>query len=208
MTRPASNLDAIKGKEREELVKRLHRRQEGKCFICGRELDLKLDRVDIDHIIAIGKGLDEEQNWGLTHQDENRSKGTRDLQLMQYIFNYRRDRDRFLAENRDFTVGDALEVFWPKRQEVFVKKMRSTIQISYLGQDGKSVKEEFALIEDIGNDIHSCVGMIPFSCLFHDPLINPRSIVDLEPMIEEFYNGNPQLQPSLALLQFDEPEGK
>jgi hypothetical protein len=50
--------------------------------------------------------------------------------------------------------------------------------------------------------------MIPFVCLHHDPDINPRSIVDLEPMIEEFYNGNPQLQPSLATLDLAQPEGK
>jgi len=43
---------------------------------------------------------------------------------------------------------------------------------------------------------------LPFACLHHDD-INPRSIVDLEPMIEEFYAGYPQLQPSLATLTFD-----
>jgi len=38
--------------------------------------------------------------------------------------------------------------------------------------------------------------------------MNPRSIVDLEPMIEEFYSGNPQLQPSLATLNVAQSEGK
>lgn len=51
--------------------------------------------------------------------------------------------------------------------------------------------------------IKSFVAMLPFNILFHDSTINPRSIVDLEPMIDEFYNKNPQLLPSLAILHVD-----
>jgi hypothetical protein len=54
-------------------------------------------------------------------------------------------------------------------------------------------------MEDAG--VESFVGMIPFKCIYHDKGVNPRSIADLEPLIEEFYDKRPQLQPSLAHLE-------
>lgn len=203
-----SQLTEIKGKQRDDLIKKLYEKQAGKCFICGESIDLKNHQVDIDHITSITKGLDSEQNWALVHARCNRSKGNRPLQLMQYIYRYRKDREKFLEKENDFNVGHALDACLPKRNEVFARELDSTIEISYLGEARKSRKLEFGIILDRRNNIRSFVGYIPFQCLFHDPNINPRSILDLEPMIEEFYSDNPQLQPSLAILLFNESEGK
>jgi len=51
--------------------------------------------------------------------------------------------------------------------------------------------------------VKSFTALVPIEHVFHDSDINPRSIIDLEPFIEEFYRGNPQLLPSLAHLVLD-----
>ncbi|HUS85443.1 MAG TPA: hypothetical protein VMX56_09875, partial [Anaerolineales bacterium] len=67
--------------------------------------------------------------------------------------------------------------------------------------DKKPQKLIFNLLEDEQDSRYkSFVGMLPKQIIFHDPDINPRSIVDLGPMIEEFYQKRPQLQPSLAYM--------
>lgn len=188
--------------DRNALTRRLLARQGGLCYICDREINLKLDTVDIDHIIPISRpfnGLDDEQNWGLVHRKENESKSNRSLQLIRYIYQYRALRDDYVSKKGDFTVGDALEKLQPSRMEVSASIDDSQIEVSYVGIDGISVKERFGLLSDSG--MSSFVGMVPFRLLYHDKNVNPRSIVDLEPMIEEFYNKRPQLQPSLAHLR-------
>jgi hypothetical protein len=206
MTRPHSKLDDLTKEERQELILRLHKRQNGKCFICDHEINLKLDPVDIDHIVSISppfNGIDDEQNWGLVHRKENESKSNRSLQLMRYIYSYRALRDKFVNEKGDFTVGDALETLVPEKQDIFLDSEPNFVTISYVGDDGLSKKEKFRIDEEEG--IVSFVGMFPFSWIQHDKSINPRSIADLEPMIEEFYNRYPQLQPSLGHMEVSRP---
>lgn len=186
-------------------------RQGGFCYICRRPIELAIDEVDVDHIIALARnGPDDEANWGLVHARCNRSKGKRDLQLMRYIYEFRGHVEKYTSlEARDFTFGHALEEFYPQRQEVLAKCDGDKIQICYLGEEGISQKLEFPILTDERDtSIKSFIGIVPFQCIFHDSTINPRSIIDLEPMIEEFYNGNPQLLPSLARLEFPEPEGE
>src|SRR5207253_6715772 len=121
MPRLESKLDSLAEGEKRELIRRLHTRQGQKCYVCGREINLTIDKVDIDHIKKLGVGPDEEQNWGLTHESCNRSKGARDLQLMQYIYDFRLLKDAYVNVNKDFTVGDALEKLQPQRQEVVAR---------------------------------------------------------------------------------------
>jgi len=209
MPRLESKLDSLAEGEKRELIRRLHTRQGQKCYVCGREINLTIDKVDIDHIKKLGVGPDEEQNWGLTHESCNRSKGARDLQLMQYIYDFRLLKDAYVNVNKDFTVGDALEKLQPQRQEVVARIDDSSIKLSYRGKDGISVTESFKLYTENGDHGFTFfTGLIPFQLLFHDSSINPRSLVDLEPMIEEFYDGYPQLQPSLGHMEFNAPEGR
>lgn len=177
------------------------KRQENKCFICDDPIDLKVDGVDIDHITAISQphnGVDDELNWAVTHQAHNRSKGDRDLQLMQYIFRFRKHSEGKM----EFTVGDAMELLLPKRYDVSVHINEAKAEVAYPKGDGTSQIYQYPLIEDAhAMSSRSFVAIVPFRCLFHDKEVNPRSIVDVQPMIEEFYNKHPQLQPSLATLE-------
>ena len=203
--RRKSKLDSLTKEERKELIERLYKMQDGKSYISGKKIDLRIDEIEIDHIVSLDRGgIDNESNWGLVLKSENRSKGNRDLQLMRYIYEFRKHREKYVSEKKDFTFGNALNEFYPNRQKAKVQIENERVILSY--KRGENIpKLEYPIITDERDkNTKSFVGMLPFEILFHDPTINPRSIVDLEPMIEEFYNKNPQLFPSLALLEMDD----
>jgi len=199
-----TQLDRLTTEERKELMERLHRRQDGRSYISRKPIDLRVHEVEIDHIVSLDRGgIDNESNWGLVFKSENRSKGTKDLQLIRYIYQFREHRDRYISSKRDFTFGHALKEFYPKRDTVKVEISGNIIKILFK-DEGNVEKLEFPLlVDEVDKTVKSFIGMLPFTILFHDSTINPRSIVDLEPMIEEFYNKNPQLLPSLAILYVD-----
>ena len=214
MTETRSKLDTLTKQERADLTQRLHTTQNGLCYVCNTVMNPSVHQVDVDHIQALSRGgIDEEQNWALAHASCNRSKGTRDLELQRILYRFKNHVESYGNPSvegvvRSFTVNEALSELYPERQEVGAVIKNGNVQVSF-NLAGRPHTEEFPLIEDSGlPGIRSFVGMIPFECLHHDPTINPRSIVDLEPMIEEFYNGNPQLQPSLATLTFKGESGR
>ncbi len=211
-----SRLGALTADQRNELTQRLQNLQNGLCYVCEDIINLAVHEVDIDHIHAVTRGgLDDESNWALTHAVCNRSKGARDLLLQKIIGKFKKHVEKYERPDgegivRNFTVHEALNELHPDRQEVGAVLKGDHVQISYT-LNGTPQTKEFAILTDLAiPDIRSFVGMIPFECLHHDSAINPRSIVDLEPMIEEFYNGNPQLQPSLATLTVngESPKGQ
>lgn len=196
-----SILDRFTEEERRQLIDRLLTVQGHKSYISGKEIDLRIDQVEVDHIIALDRrGDDDESNWGVVIASENSSKGKRDLQLLKYIYQFRNHRDKYLALKRDFTLGDALEEIYPSRQEAVYDLRDETITLKYKSGDETVVLTYPILSDSLDRSVKSFVGMVPFEIVNHDSSINPRSIVDLEIMIEEFYNKNPQLFPSLATL--------
>jgi hypothetical protein len=133
---------------------------------------------------------------------ENSSKGKRDLQLMKYIYNFRIHREKYIKLKRDFTFGDALNEFFPKRYHFICDEKDNKLFIEYKDENNETIELEYpVIIDSINKTTKSFVGMIPIEIVNHDVTVNPRSIVDLEIMIEEFYNDNPQLFPSLAIME-------
>lgn len=199
---PRSILDRFTEDERRQLIERLLTVQGHKSYISGKEIDLRIDQVEVDHIIALDRGGDDdESNWGVVIASENSSKGKRDLQLLRYIYDFRKHREKYLSLKRDFTFGDALGELYPIREEVIYDLTDNAITLKY-NLKGKTNVLSYPIISDsLDKSVKSFVGMVPFEILNHDASINPRSIADLEVMIEEFYNKNPQLFPSLAILE-------
>lgn len=116
---PRSILDRFTEDERRQLIERLLTVQGHKSYISGKEIDLRIDQVEVDHIIALDRGGDDdESNWGVVIASENSSKGKRDLQLLRYIYDFRKHREKYLSLKRDFTFGDALGELYPIREEV------------------------------------------------------------------------------------------
>jgi len=209
-----SRLDKLTKEEREELIKRLHSVQNSLCYVCGRVVNLLVHEVDIDHIIALARnGADDESNWGLTHSPCNRSKGARDLRLQRLLYQFKAHVDKYTSvkatgSGGDFTLYEAMKELLTVQQDVGCEIGDGMVGLSWT-ENGNPVTEAYRLMEERSSPpVHSFVAMLPFECLHHDREINPRSIVDLEPMIEEFYSGYPQLQPSLATLNLSGTSGK
>ena len=202
-------LKSLNAKEKDELKNNLWEQQGKLCFIDDKEIDLRLQSTDIDHKIALSiGGPDDPSNFALTHSSCNRSKGTKDLQLQRYIAKFRifvKDTMIKKGLGQDVTVGDVLEISSGSKSAVSVSiESNESIKL-YYEHDRIPNNLSFKLLFDSKNkDIISFIGMIPKEIIFHDSEINPRSIADLEPMIEEFYLKRPQLQPSLAILSLDE----
>jgi len=209
-----SRLDSLSREQRELLTQRLLKAQDGVCYVCREPINPQVHKTDVDHIVALARGgADDESNWALAHDACNRSKGTRDLQLQRILHEFHSHVHKYAAgdtqgRQRSFTLHEAMEELCPKRQEVGVAISADEVALSW-EDDGHPVTETYPFLEEPGNPpARSFVARLPFKCLHHDHDINPRSIVDLEPMIEEFYNGYPQLQPSLATLNIEGSDGK
>lgn len=204
MPRPHSILDSISSNERKALVQRLYDGQKQKCFICAAEINLSIHPVDIDHIKALSLGgSDNENNFALVHAHCNRSKGIRDLQLQKYIHLLGKHIKKYTEqEGGMFTVREALQEFIPTREDLHLKISDEDVILTLSDNNGITTRKYPILYDLNDHSIRSIVAVIPAKYVQHDESINPRSIVDLEPMIEEFYNRNPQLQPSLGICTF------
>ena len=68
------------------LTKKLYSIQNGKCYICRKEIDLDLHTTNIDHVIPLAnKGKDSEENFALTHESCNKSKQDADLTVARAL---------------------------------------------------------------------------------------------------------------------------
>lgn len=202
--------------ERDKVVTNLFEYQKGFCYICEEDIDLK-QPVDVDHIRAKDQGgiSDSRNNWGLTHLNCNRAKGNRDLDLQRYLARFQKARRGHLASGQSedtFTVGVALGVHGGAKRETVARLERDTdgndhfVTTWEIG--GQTLTARQPVQVDLNNSsVKSFTALVPIEHVFHDSDINPRSIVDLEPFIEEFYRGNPQLLPSLAHLAIDNRDG-
>ena len=205
--------DALAVDERKQIVKRLYDYQHGICSIDEEPLDLA-QPVDVDHIKARDRGGEDSlNNWGLAHASCNRSKGNRDLQLMRYLARFRKARKGHLGGDESYTVGTALSLHGGAQNPTVAKVEAETDGAERLALswpvNGEVVARRFRIEVDPNNpSVRSITAMVPKESVFHDGGINPRSIVDLEPFIEEFYRGNPQLLPSLAHFSFAEDGSK
>jgi hypothetical protein len=202
-------LNSLTPSDRDVLVRRLWDHQRGLCYISGEPIDLHVHEVDLDHIIARSRGgLDDESNIGLALAHHNRSKGVRDLELQRRIHRFYRDleaRQNAAGRTELFTVGDVLQKTRGAGRDVSLQRAQdgTTIRVSWTSGGGEPRSLSLSLVVDGNADPlvrQSCFGRFPPEVLHHSNL-NPRSIHDLEPMIEEFYYQHPQMQPSLAYFE-------
>ncbi len=117
---------AITEDERNKRISMLLNQQNAKCYICGKEINLALEKVDLDHIRSrVSGGIDDINNLAVTHDKCNRSKGSRDLELQRILYRFQEHVKKYtdtvgVETSRNFTVGDDLQEIIPERREVTV----------------------------------------------------------------------------------------
>jgi len=202
MPRPKSKIDEMSDNEKKRLTHRLFELQGGICFLCEERIDLEADRVEIDHIKPLAdNGPDEEGNWALMHEECNRKKKAQNLQLAKAKMKFDRIKERY---DGAVTTAQILEEFGGSKEEVFAKIENNFCKIRFGNKD-----YEFPIFTDPSNDSYRCFfGLLPIEILYHDSELNPRKIIDIDKLIDEFFRKNPQLHVALCRMHFEENGGK
>lgn len=188
--------------ERKALEKRLLDRQTGKCFICDEAIDLFLSdgQLDIDHIDpVVNQGLDDENNFALTHATCNRSKGASDLRVARRMAEFEKLQQKARGEGaRGANLGHVLERYGGSAYPLRLKENDDHIEFVLAPVKGDKI-QSVPLYKDSLSGMQYFFAVLPLEFLHHDDRINPRSIgPNIRGLIEEFMQKRPQLHVSLA----------
>ena len=194
-------LDRLASIERQELIEKLHNIQNRKCYICNEDIDLVLhgNNIDIDHIQPLKMGgRDSEDNLALTHDHCNRSKQASHLKVARIMADFEKMIKQIKQENRSPNLGDVLEKFNGARFDLKLNIINNKVSFSFPEIDDTQIYE-VPLYTDNHSKFKYFFAMLPIEYLHHDMRINPRAIgSNLRKLVEEFFQGMPQLQISLA----------
>ena len=195
-------LSALNAEQREQLERRLAQRQNDRCFICDKAIDLfhHSGQLDVDHIDPLLEdGLDAENNFALTHASCNRSKGASNLQVARRLAEFERLQEQAKASGkRGANLGDVLSRHGGGTVELRLQLEdgRVTYSLPHLGDNAiYSVR----VMHDKLSGMNTFVAQFPLEYLHHDDRINPRSIgSNIRGLIEEFLEKRPQLHVALG----------
>lgn len=194
-------LDRLSSIERQELIEKLYNIQNRKCYICDEDIDLVLhgNNIDIDHIQPLKMGgRDSEDNLALTHDHCNRSKQASHLKVARIMADFEKMIKQIKQENRSPNLGDVLEKFNGARFDLKLNIINNKVSFSFPEIDDTQIYE-VPLYTDNHSKFKYFFAMLPIEYLHHDMRINPRAIgSNLRKLVEEFFQGMPQLQISLA----------
>lgn len=195
-------LSGLDADQRSQLEQKLWKRQTERCFICDDRIDLVLHKgqLDIDHIDPLlEEGLDGENNFALTHESCNRSKGAANLIIARRIAEFERlQEEAQKAGKRGANLGDILEKHGGAILKMRLKRTSEEIEYSFPDLGDNAIRRS-PLWRDKLSGMQSFFGMFPLQYLHHDDRINPRSIgTNIRGLIEEFQQKRPQLHVGLA----------
>ncbi len=107
---PSKYLSQLSKEEYANLTQELHRIQNGRCFICGQEIDLDVQTTNIDHIIPLAsRGRDDKSNFALTHEVCNKAKQDANLRVARALAHLKVIQDNVSAsEKRAASLKDLL----------------------------------------------------------------------------------------------------
>lgn len=195
-------LAALDKQGRADLERRLFDLQSGKCFICDEPIDLVLHhgQLDIDHIIPLAQqGVDDENNFALTHAACNRSKGAADLRVARRIIEFEKLHISAQKEGaRGANLGHLLRRYGGARWALRIIQKDDFVEY-VLPETGQHEIHRLPLYKDPLSEMEYFFTSLPLGYLHHDDRINPRSIgSNLRALIEEFLKKRPQLHVSLG----------
>lgn len=208
---PSLYLNRQSAEERDTLLRELHGRQNGNCFICSKTIDLQLHKnsIDIDHVIPISlNGPDNPGNFALTHDSCNRGKQDSDLRVARIIARMDSISEAVdKAEGRAAHLGDVLDAY-ATGAHIFPIRIQSGA-ISYsLPETGRNEVVTLPLYTDALSGFKFFFVQLPISYVHHDAKMNPRAIgPNVKKLIKEFHLKRPQLHVALGWISLDDPEG-
>lgn len=204
-------LNGLAAEARKSLELQLFQSQKGKCFICGKDMDLHLHAgsLDIDHVEPLKTGgRDDPMNFALTHAKCNRSKQASDLRVARVLAQFDSIRDHVAAQNRGPNLSDILSHFVGKPHELPMRIEGPRIHIS-LPETGHDEIISLELQRDDLSGMQYFFAKLPINYLVHDDRINPRAIGgSLHGLIEEFHKKRPQLHVALGWVDLSGDEGR
>ena len=190
--------------DREKLINDLWTIQNGKCFISEDAIDKMLhkDLLDIDHVIPSKMGgKDDPSNFALTFASANRSKQASDLKLARILHRFKKIQDNLKEhEDRSPNLNDILKTKQGSKYKLTFKIEDNHILYS-LAQSGNNSIVKAPIYKDKLSGLDYFFAVLPIEYVFHDDKLNPRSIgSNISKLIDEFYQGNPQLHISLGWI--------
>ena len=200
---PSKYLQELSRDEYENLKRRLWEIQQGKCFICGKDIDLDLHKTDIDHIIPLAnKGKDKEENFGLTHDSCNRSKLDANLNIARILHSLNDLKETVSQEGQMASLKHVLLKYDGSKHEFKYKRDGNCIKYSFSDIGDNNIYVSPVFVDNLSKEEFTFIE-VPLEYIYHDDLINPRGInSNITKLVKEFYKPNPQLHLSLA--RFDE----
>ncbi len=187
--------------QKNDLMKRLLASQGGNCYLCEKKIDLTLDKddLDIDHIKPLHpiafepKGNDDEYNMALTHAHCNRAKSNKSVALYKAILKIKNLEEKI----QDVSLKEILEVSGGSKKEL-IYSIEGNMFKYKIGDDHFSTP----IFTDELSGEKSCFVQLPIEYIFHDSVLNPRTLnASVTKLVEEFYYGNPQLHSCLATIK-------
>ncbi|MBR0318126.1 MAG: HNH endonuclease [Spirochaetia bacterium] len=197
-------LDGLNTDEKAALGKKLWGIQNHKCFICGEEIDLDIQKTNIDHIRPLANGgKDDPINFAITHEHCNKSKQDADLEVAKKLYQLSK-----------IILGAEITKETPSLKHVLAANNGSKYSFKYK-LDGSQIIYSFDEIGDttiyktevftdnLSGEKTAFIN-VPLEYIYHDDVINPRGInKSISLLIKEFHKPNPQLHLSLARLDGD-----
>ncbi len=196
MPRKASKIDQMSDEEKSKLIQRLWKLQSGVCFLCEEGIKLEADQVEVDHIIPQADGgPDEEANWALMHEECNNKKRAQNLQLARAKMKFDKIKEKYGGA---VTTTQILTEFGGSKKDVFAKIENNDVLIRFDNRD-----YIYPVLIDPSNEYYKCFfALLPIEILYHDSELNPRKIIDIDKLIDEFFRKNPQLHVALCRTHF------
>lgn len=200
-------LSGLSEKQKEELKQRLWNVQKGLCFICEREIDLKLHAnvVDIDHVEPIKTGgKDDPSNFALTHSSCNRSKQASDLRVARVLARFEQIMEECSRQNRGGpNLSDILQRYEGAKYMLSVQIENQWAKYSFPELGDNNVYSSPIYVDELSG-MSYFFAKLPIAYLWHDDRINPRPIgSNISKLIEEFFKKRPQLHVSLAWMDLN-----
>lgn len=203
MATHSTYLASLSAETRDKLILELWERQNHKCFVTGKEIDLDLhmNQLDIDHVIALNKGgADTPSNLALEFSDANRSKGDKDLNYARCIWQYYNLENQLRKENKIPNLEDVLHLYNGAKYELEYKIKDNFVTFSFTQLGNKDLIKTPVYTDTLSKQKYF-FAEFPIEYLFHDEKINPRKLnSSLTKLMSEFYNGYPQLHIALGYI--------